>query len=91
MLLALLIFGATRTTWRPTAPYRVARRRTWGQILVRGRPRMYVERPRLFLGIGLLLIPLGVVISIVQALVLGGFGLAGVDRPASRPARSCCS
>ena len=40
---------------------------------------MYVGRPRLFLGIGLLLIPLGVVISIVQALVLGGFGLAGVD------------
>jgi hypothetical protein len=40
---------------------------------------MYVERPRLFLGIGLLLIPLGIVISIVQALVLGGFGLAGVD------------
>jgi hypothetical protein len=40
---------------------------------------MYVKRARLFLGIGLLLIPLGVVISFLQALVLGGFGLVGVD------------
>ncbi len=78
VLLALLIFGATRTRWRPTAPYRVARRRTWGQTLSTA-ARMYVERPRLFLGIGLLLIPLGAVISIIQALVLGGFGLAGID------------
>jgi hypothetical protein len=78
VLLALLIFGVSRTTWRPTAPYRVARRRTWGQTLSTA-ARMYVERARLFLGIGVLLIPLGVVISIIQALVLGGFGLAGVD------------
>ena len=42
-------------------------------------PAHYVQRPSLFLGIGVLLIPLGVVIAAVQALVLGGFGLAGVD------------
>jgi hypothetical protein len=40
---------------------------------------MYLGRAPLFLGIGLLFIPLGVVISIVQALTLGGFGLLGVD------------
>lgn len=40
---------------------------------------MYVRRPSLFLGIGVLLIPIGGVISGVQALVLGGFGLLGVD------------
>ena len=40
---------------------------------------MYVGRAPLFLGIGLLLIPLGIVISVLQALVLGGFGLVGVD------------
>jgi hypothetical protein len=40
---------------------------------------MYVTRPRLFLGIGLLLIPLGAVISLVQALIVGGFGLVGID------------
>jgi hypothetical protein len=40
---------------------------------------MYVDRPRLFLALGLLFIPLGALISLVQALILGGFGLAGVD------------
>ena len=60
------------------APLRLARRRTWGQILSAA-GRMYVRRASLFLGIGALLIPLGVVISVLQALLLGGFGLAGVD------------
>jgi hypothetical protein len=40
---------------------------------------MYLRRAPLFLGIGLLFIPLGVAISLVQALVLGGFGLLGID------------
>jgi hypothetical protein len=40
---------------------------------------MYVERPRLFLGIGLLFLPLGAAVSLVQALFLGGLGLVGVD------------
>ena len=77
-LVALLLFVATRTTWRPVVPLRVARRRTWGQIL-RSAARMYVKRARLFLGLGLVLIPLGFVISFVQAVVVGGFGMAGVD------------
>jgi len=77
-LAALLIYAATRTTWRPGIPLRAARRRTWGQILTAA-ARMYVGHPRLFLGIGVLFIPLGVVVSLVQALVLGGLGLVGVD------------
>ena len=77
-LIALVAFLVTRTTWRPVAPLRLARRRTWGQILSSA-GRMYVRRASLFLGIGAVLIPLGVVISVVQALVVGGFGLAGVD------------
>ena len=40
---------------------------------------MYVRRAPLFLGIGILFIPLGIAISILQALVLGGFGLLGID------------
>jgi hypothetical protein len=40
---------------------------------------MYVRRPVLFLGIGVLLIPLTFFTALVQALVLGGFGLLGVD------------
>jgi len=77
-LLALAIFVITRTTWSPVAPLRLARRRSSGQIL-RASARMYVRRAPLFLGLGILFIPLGMVISLVQAAVLGGFGLVGVD------------
>ena len=76
-LLALAIFVITRTTWSPVAPLRLARRRSSGQIL-RASARMYVRRAPLFLGLGILFIPLGMVISLVQAAVLGGFGLVGV-------------
>jgi hypothetical protein len=78
LLLALLWWLASRTKWRPAAALRLAHRRRWGQVLS-GAARMYLSRPRLFFGIGLLFIPLGLVISIVQALVLGGFGLVGID------------
>jgi hypothetical protein len=77
-LLAVLLFAATRTRWRPSAPLRLASRRRWGQILTAS-GRMYAKRPRLFLGIGLIFIPLGAVIAFVQALILGGLGLVGVE------------
>ena len=77
-LVAILVFAASRTRWRPVAPLRLARRRAWGQILSAS-GRMYWKRARLFLGIGIVLIPLGLVISVVQALVIGGFGLLGLD------------
>jgi hypothetical protein len=77
-LAVILGFAASRTGWRPGTPLSVARRRRWGQILSAA-GRMYVERPALFLGIGVLLIPLGALIALVQSLVLGGFGLLGVD------------
>jgi hypothetical protein len=76
--LALAIFVITRTTWSPGAPLRVARRRSSGQIL-RASARMYIRHAPLFLGLGILFIPLGLVISLVQAAVLGGFGLVGVS------------
>jgi hypothetical protein len=38
---------------------------------------MYVKRPRLFLGLGLLLIPLSVVITLVQWVLLGGLDVLG--------------
>jgi hypothetical protein len=78
LLLALALYAVTRTKWRPTSPLRLAHRRTWGQTLSAA-ARMYVSHPRLFLGIGLLLVPLGFVIAFVQALVLGGLGLVGLD------------
>ena len=77
-LFALILFAAWRATWRPVAPLRVARRRSWGQILSAA-GRMYVSRAPLFLGIGLLLIPTAMVTAALQTLVFGGFGLLGID------------
>ena len=77
-ILGLAIYLIARTTWRPVAPLRVARRRAWGQILSAA-GRMYVKRASLFLGIGLLFIPLAGLISLLQALLIGGLGLVGVD------------
>ena len=79
ILLVLLVWLVRRTTWRPGVPLRLAHRRTWGRILSSA-ARMYASRRAgLFVGIGVIFIPLGIVISLVQALVLGGFGLLGVD------------
>ena len=77
-LFTLIVFAAWRATWRPVAPLRVARRRSWGQILSAA-GRMYVSRAPLFLGIGLLLIPTAMVTAALQALLFGGFGLLGID------------
>jgi hypothetical protein len=79
VMVAALLIAIRRTTWSPVAPLRLGRRRTWGQILA-GAGRMYVKRVSLFLGIGLLLIPMSIVITVLQKLVLAGFGLTGVNQ-----------
>jgi hypothetical protein len=78
LVLALALLAGSRTRWRPAAALRLAHRRSWGQILTSA-GRMYVERARLFLGIGVVFIPLGLVIAAVTSLMLGGFGLLGID------------
>ncbi len=75
--LGLLVFAAVRATWRPTAPLRLARRRTWGQVLSAS-ARMYTEHARLFLGIGLLLIPIAFAITALQWFALKGIDLFGM-------------
>jgi hypothetical protein len=75
-LAGLAIFAAVRATWTPVAPLSVARRRTWGQILSAS-GRMYVKRMRLFLGLGLLLIPIAFLITLLQWLLLKGVDLVG--------------
>ena len=75
-LLGLVAWGIARATWTPVAPLRVARRRTWGQILSAS-ARMYVKRPRLFLGLGLLLIPLAFLITGLQWLLIRGIDAIG--------------
>ena len=77
VLLALVVFVLTRTTWRPTAPLRIGRRRSWGQTIAASW-RMYASRPLLFVGIGLITIPVSFVVSLLQAVVLRA-PLIGVD------------
>jgi hypothetical protein len=77
-LLSLVVFAAWRATWRPTAPLRVARRRSWGQVLSAA-GRMYIGRAPLFLGIGLLLIPTALVTAALHQVLLGGAGLLGIE------------
>jgi hypothetical protein len=78
LLVVLVAFAVSRTAWRPTAPRRVARRRRWGQILSAA-GRMYLDHKVLFVGIGSLLVVLGLIITLLQAAILGGFGLLGVE------------
>ena len=74
--LGLVIFATVRATWTPVAPTRIARRRAWGQI-ISASARMYARRPFLFLGLGVLLIPIAVAMTFVQWLLLSVIDLLG--------------
>jgi hypothetical protein len=78
VLIVLVVLLLTRATWTPAAPLRLARRRAWGQILYSSF-RMYRRRPGLFLGIGLLMLPISIVVTLIQAAVLRTSGFAGID------------
>ena len=77
-LVALILLLLSRATWRPSAPLRLARRRAWGQILFTSL-RMYWKRPGLFLGIGLVMLPISIVVALLQAIILRASGFAGID------------
>jgi len=77
-LALLVIILISRATWRPAAPLRLARRRSWGQI-VSASARMYVQRIPLFVGIGLVVIPISLLITLLQALVLHATSVVGVQ------------
>src|SRR6185437_2412570 len=77
-LAMLLVIALSRATWRPTAPLRLTRRRSWGQILAAS-GRMYVERIRLFIGIGIVLVPISLLVTLLQALVLHATSILGVQ------------
>ena len=86
VLFAIVVFLVTRTRGGPSRRS-ARRRRAWGQILSAA-GRMYVERALLFLGIGLAPHPARARDLARQGLVLGGFGLLGVDTTGRRPERS---
>jgi hypothetical protein len=78
LLVALLLYAIARATWHPTAPLRVARRRTFGQTLAAA-GRMYVSHLALFLGIGLVLLPISLIEALLQGLITHASSIAGID------------
>jgi hypothetical protein len=77
-LVLLAIFLLSRATWRPAAPLSVARRRSWGQILATS-ARMYGSRWLLFVGIGLVFVPISLLVSLLQSVVLHATNVFGVQ------------
>ena len=77
-LVLFAIFLLTRTRWRPSAPLQVARRRSWGQILSAS-GRMYATRFGLFAGMGLVFVPILLLVTLLQALVLHATSVLGVQ------------
>jgi hypothetical protein len=77
-LALLLIYALTRTSWSPATPLRVARRRAWGQTFAAA-IHMYLAKLPLFLGMGILFIPVSLLVAVVQALVIHGTSILGVQ------------
>jgi hypothetical protein len=77
LLPALVLWLGSRTRWRPSAPLHLEHRRPWGAIVNASR-RMYFSHFRLFLGIGLLFIPLGLAIAGIQYLLFRAGDLNGL-------------
>jgi hypothetical protein len=73
----VLTWAASRTRWRPSAPFRLAHDRAWGQILA-ATWRMYTRHARLFLAIGLLFIPIGAITALLQQAIFGIGRLEGL-------------
>ena len=78
LLALLLLFALSRTSWHPTAPLRLARRRAWGQTLAAA-TRMYLAKPGLMLGIGILFIPIAFLTALLQSLTVHGTDILGVE------------
>ena len=79
-IVIVLLWLASRTRWDVSAPFRLRHRRPFGSIITSS-GHMYRTRPGLYLGIGLLFVPLGLIITGVQYLIFRVTGLATlVDR-----------
>jgi hypothetical protein len=74
-LVVLMLWLASRTRWSPSAPFRIRRRRAWGSLVTTAF-RMYVEHPRVFLEIGTLFIPVGLLTAGIQYLLFNIGSLA---------------
>ena len=77
LLLVLLVLGISRATWRPSTPLHLARRRAWGQI-IGASARMYIRRARLFVGIGVLFLPISIFVTVLQTGLLSVSRIVGI-------------
>jgi hypothetical protein len=77
-LALIVLILLARATWRPSAPLRLAHRRAWGQILAAS-ARMYANRIPLFLGMGVLLVPISLLVTLLQTLVLHATSILGLQ------------
>ena len=77
-LAVVLAWIASRTTWGPGQPLRLARRRSWGQTITASW-RMYLSQPRLFIGIGFLTIPISILITLLQRAIFSASSLLGLS------------
>ncbi len=74
-IVLLLLWPITRTRWAPSTPRPLAARRAWGQIISAG-ARAFADRPHVFIGIGLVFIPLGLLITGLQWVLFRATALA---------------
>ncbi|TCC35281.1 DUF946 domain-containing protein [Kribbella capetownensis] len=80
-LVLLTSYLIRKTRWQPSAPLRIARRRSGGQIMAAA-ARIYRSRWPTFIGIGLLTLPVSLLAAAVQGLIVlapgpGGPGSGG--------------
>ena len=76
-IVLLAVWLSRRTNWSPALPYPIRQRRDAGEIYRSGF-RVYRTRRVLFIGIGLMAIPLGALAAIAQHLLFGVTGLASL-------------
>jgi hypothetical protein len=75
VIVVLMLWLASRTQWGPASPSPVRTRRRWGTIVIAA-SRFYGGHLRLVLGLGVVFIPLGLLITGVQYLVFRVSGLS---------------
>ena len=73
-IVLLLLWPLSRTRWGPSTPRPLASRRAWGQSSPRG--PAFAGRPLVFIGIGLLFIPLALITTGLQWLLFRATALA---------------
>ena len=69
IVIGLVVYAIVKATWTPAAPLRIGRRRSWGQTLSAS-ARMYVRHIGLFVGLGVLFLPIVILITLLQWLIL---------------------